>query len=63
MPIPVMPRRLYAKPQRESFILKSMLVASALFLGALVMANQEFYLSTPGQSLSEVEATLQLAAR
>jgi hypothetical protein len=63
MPNPVAPRRLYAKPQRESFILKSMLVASAPFFGALVMANEEFYLSAPGQSLSEAEAMLRLPAR
>lgn len=62
MPNPVAPRRLYAKPQRESFLLKSLLVACALFFAALVMANQEFYLSAPGQSLSEVETTLRLAA-
>ena len=53
MPIPVIPRRPPAKPRRESFLLKSMLVASALFVGALVMANEEFYLSAPGHSLSE----------
>lgn len=63
MTIPSIPRRPQGKPGRESFLLKSVLVASALFFGALVMANQEFYLSAPGQSLSEAEVTLRLAAR
>jgi hypothetical protein len=40
-----------------------MLVASALFFGALVTANQEFYLSKPGQSLSEAEVSLRMVAR
>ena len=60
MPTPLPPRT--SRP-RESFLLKTMLVASALFVGTLVMANQEFYMSQPGHSLSEVEVALQLAAR
>ena len=58
---PIQPRP--AKPARESFFLKSMLVASALFVGALVMANQEFYMSAPNQSLSQAEGALRLSAR
>ena len=57
--IPPRPR---AKPARESFLLKSVLVASALFFATLVLANQEFYLSAPGHSLSEAEISLRLAA-
>lgn len=63
MRIPVTPDRPPANPARESFIFKSVLVASALFFCALVMANQEFYMSSPSQSLSEAEVTLRLAAR
>ena len=33
--------------QRESIVLKPMLVESALFVGALVLVNQEFYFSAP----------------
>lgn len=60
MPIPLPPRR---TPPPESFLLKTMLVASALFFGALVVANQEIYMSKPGHSLSEAEVELRLAAR
>ena len=63
MRIPVTPSKPHAKPASESFIFKSVLVASALFFCALVMANQEFYMSTPSHSLSEAEVTLRLAAR
>jgi hypothetical protein len=58
--IPTRPR---AKPDRESFLLKSVLVASALFIASLVMVNQEFYMSAPGHSLSEAETLLVLAAK
>jgi hypothetical protein len=61
MPILLPPRR--PKPARESFLLKSMLVASALFMGSLLVAHQEFNFSAPGHSLSETEAALRLAAR
>ena len=47
-------------PPRESFALKSMFVASALLLAALVLASEEFRLSAPVQSLSEAEAALRL---
>ena len=60
MPIALPPR---LKPPRESFLLKSMLVVSALFFSALVMATQEFYMSAPGHSLSEAEVELRVAAR
>ena len=63
MAIPSLPHRPQAKPARESFLLKTLLVASALFSSALVIANQEFYLSAPGQSLSEAEVALRLAAK
>jgi hypothetical protein len=56
-------RRPRGKPARESFFLKSMLVATALFLCALVMANQEFYMSAPDHSLSETKMTLRVAAK
>ena len=58
--IPPRPR---PKPERESFLLKSVLVASALFFASLVMVNQEFYMSAPGHSLSEAEISLRLAAK
>jgi hypothetical protein len=38
-------------------------VVSALFLGTLVMANMEFYVSAPGHSLSETEVMLRVATR
>ena len=63
MAIPSIPQRTQGKAGGESFLLKSMLVASVLFFGALVMANQEFYLSKPGQSLSEAEVSLRMVAR
>jgi hypothetical protein len=40
-----------------------MLVASALFVAAFVMVELEFYVSAPGHSLSETEATPQTATR
>jgi hypothetical protein len=63
MPISLPPRRTAAKPAGESFLLKSMLVVSALFVGTLLAASQEFYFSSPGHSLSETEAALRLPAR
>jgi hypothetical protein len=54
MPILLPPRR--PKPARESFLLKSMLVASALLVCAVAAVRAEFELSSPGRSLSEVEA-------
>lgn len=57
------PPRPPAEPPRESFVLKSMLVASAPFIAALAMANQEFYMSAPGQALSEIEVALRLPAQ
>ena len=47
MAIPLIPRRPQIKPARDSFLLKTLLVASALFFSALVIENQEFYLSPP----------------
>ena len=58
--IPPRPR---PKPERESFLLKSVLVASALLVASFVMVNQEFYMSAPGHSLSEAEISLRLAAK
>jgi hypothetical protein len=63
MPILLPPRRPDKTPARESFLLKSMLVASALCVGALMVASAEFRFSPPAHSLSETEATLRLAAR
>jgi hypothetical protein len=63
MPIPAAPAPRRAKPAGESFVLKSVLVASALFVAALVMVNQEFYLSTPSHGLSETEAVALKAVR
>ena len=56
MPISLTPHAQEAKPQRESFMLKSMLVISALFFGTMVLVNAEFHFSTPAHSLSEAEA-------
>jgi hypothetical protein len=61
MPIFLPPRR--PKPARESFLFKSMLVASALVMGGLVLVNEEFRLSAPGHSLSEAEVALRVAPR
>ena len=63
MPIRLPPPRVQARAQRqrESFLFKSMLVGSALFLGCLVVANAEFSFSKPAYSLSETEAKLRLA--
>ena len=58
--IPPRPR---VNPERESFLLKSVLVASALFVASIVMVNQEFYMSAPGHSLSEAEISLRLAVK
>ena len=63
MPILLPPRRPETGTKRESFLLKSMLVASALVMGSLLVASQEFNFSSPGKSLSETEAALRLAAR
>ena len=62
MPITLPLRRTGPRSGRESFLLKSMLVASALAVGTLLAANEEFQLSAPGHSLSETEAALHLAA-
>jgi hypothetical protein len=69
MPFPAAPRRPKAKskakskarPAPESFVLKTLLVMTALILGAFVFASEGIYLSAPGRSLSEVEASLLLA--
>jgi hypothetical protein len=45
---------------RESLLLKSALVGSALLLASLLVATQEFYFSAPARSLSEIEAALRL---
>jgi magnesium-transporting ATPase (P-type) len=67
MRIPQTPRRPRAKalaqPAPESFIFKSMLVVSVLFVATLVMAELEFYVSAPAHSLSEAEVALRLTAR
>ncbi len=65
MRVPQTPRRPQAKAlvPRENFVFKSVLVASALFVAALVMVNQEFYMSTPSHSLTETEVTLRIAAK
>ena len=41
---------------RESLLLKSALIGSALMLASLLVATQEFYFSAPARSLSEAEA-------
>jgi hypothetical protein len=61
MPLSPLPGRPISS--RESLTFKALLVASALFLGSLVVATQEFYFSAPGYSLSETEAALPLASR
>ena len=61
MPISLPPRRPEAPPAGESFLLKSILVASALFMVTLLVANVEFTFSSPAHSLSETEAALRLA--
>ena len=65
MRVPQTPRRpqAIASPARENFVFKSVLVASALFVAALVMVNQEFYMSAPSHSLTEAEVTLRVAAK
>jgi hypothetical protein len=63
MPIFLPPRRPETGAKRESFLLKSILVASALVMGSLLVASQEFNFSSHGKSLSETEAALRLAAR
>ena len=61
MPISLPRRRADAKPAGESFLLKSMLVASALFLGTLLEASAEFKFSSIAHSLSKTGAALRLA--
>jgi hypothetical protein len=51
----------HAEPQAESFALKTVLVASALLLAAMVMVEMEFYISAPAHSLSEAEVALPMA--
>lgn len=51
------------EPKPESFALKTLLVASALVLCAMVMVEMEFYVSAPAHSLSEVETAMPMAAR
>ncbi len=63
MPTALPPRRADVKPARESLLLKSMLLASVLFVGSLLAANIEFCFSAPAHSLSETEAALRLPAR
>ena len=60
MPITLPLRRTGPRPGRESFLLKSILVASALFVGTLLVVNVEFTFSSPAHSLSETEAALRL---
>jgi hypothetical protein len=60
MPISLPTRRTDGKPAGESFLLKSMLVASALFVGTLLVASAEFNFSPIAHSLSETEAALRL---
>lgn len=60
MPIILPPRRA-AQPPRESFLFKSVLVATALFAGCLIVVNAEFSFSAPAHSLSETEAKLRLS--
>ena len=62
MPMTLPLRRTGPRSGRESFLFKSILVASALAVGTLLAANEEFYLSAPGHSLSETEAALLLPA-
>ncbi len=62
MRVPKIPTRRPGEPPRESFMLKSVLVASALFLTAMVMVEMEFYVSAPAHSLSEVEVMQRVAA-
>lgn len=62
MPIGLPPRAA-SIPARESFLFKSMLVASALVLGCLIVVNAEFSFSKPTYSLSETEAKLRLGVR
>ena len=47
----------------ESLTLKSLMIASVLFLGSLVVVAQEFFFSRPAASLSETEAALRLGER
>ena len=54
MSIALPPRHAAATTPRESILFKSMLVASALFIGTLLIAKAEFYFSAPPHSLSEV---------
>ncbi len=52
--------RAVSLPQTESFLFKSLLLVSALFIAVLVMAQLEFYFSGSLRSLSETEAVLRL---
>lgn len=63
MPISLPPRRPDAKAAQESFLLKSVLIASALLMAGLLVVTEEFYFSSPAQSLSEAEAALRLTVR
>jgi hypothetical protein len=66
MPVPKIPlpprQRRERAPAGESFLFKSMLVASVLFFSAIVMVEMEFYVSAPAHSLSEAEVMLRTAA-
>jgi hypothetical protein len=61
IPSPRRPRR-NQPPAGESFLFKSLLVASALFFSAIVLVEMEFYVSAPAHSLSEAEVMLRTAA-
>jgi hypothetical protein len=61
MPIALPPRRPRPKPGRESFLLKSMLVVSALFLVAFLVVTAEFDLARQTRTLTEAEVAAQLA--
>lgn len=62
MPVPALPPRRKAEPPTESFAFKSVLVASALFVAAIVMVEAEFYVSAPSHSLSEAEVAIRTPA-
>ena len=63
MPIALPPRPRATTAARESFLFKSMLVASVLFVGSLLVVNAEFSFSAPAHSLSETEAAARLLAQ
>jgi hypothetical protein len=56
--IPPRPTKRRPEPPAESFALKTVFVASALLLCAMVMVEMEFYISAPAHSLSEVEVAV-----